>query len=200
MKYKPTHFIKPSGSAAGKLIVMVAAFEDLRNVPDRLMIGEVADAHGNKIPVFPKYVKAGDVIASGIAEYLKQSGFAVSDKRPAWDLKTGSVGDDWGDILIGGSIDDLWVKCREGIAEKKYSAGIRLNAVIVDVRNKRILYKTLTESESSRDDVIFSESRLEAQINGVVSDAIDKIFDGGEAQRRMIGAASRPDSPAGNPR
>jgi len=187
MKYEPTHTIKPVADQ-GKFTVTVATFEDHRKVPDPLVVGEVIKSDGEKIRVFPKYVSPQDAVSAGVRGYLKKAGFSASPKKPLWDLKNDSIREDWGDLLIGGSIEELSVSCREDLAAKKYQARIKLNIVFADVRNKFVFYKTMTQSSSSLEHVLFSEERLENQVNGVLADAIEKVFEDSEAQRKISAA------------
>ncbi len=184
MKYEPTHAIR-SASDLGNVKVTVATFEDLRKATDLLAVGEVVKAGGGKIPVFPKYVRASEAVSAGFRDYLRKAGYSVTDKKPSWDLKNDSIRGDEGDILIGGSIEELWVSCVDEVPKKKYRANIKLYVLFADVRKKWVFYKTMTQSSSSLDHVLFSEDRLQDQLNGVLDDAIEKVFEGGEAQRRI---------------
>ncbi len=184
LKYEPTQAIRPSADLE-KVKVTVATFEDLRKRPDLLAVGEVVKTDGGKIPVFPKYIRAPEAVSSGFREYLRKAGYSVTDRKPAWDLKNGSIREGEGDILIGGSIDELWVSCVDERPKKKYRASVKLNVLFADVRKKWVFYKTTTQSSASLDHVFFSEDRLQEQLNGVLDDAIEKVFEGGEAQRRI---------------
>ena len=190
MKYEPTHAIKPA-SDQGKFTVTVATFEDHSKVPDPLVVGEVIKSDGEKIRVFPKYVSAQDAVSRGSQGLSQESGISVSPKKPVWDLKNDSIREDWGALLIGGSIEDLSVSCREEIAVKKYQARIKLTIVFADVHNKFVFYKTVAQSSSSLEHVLFSEERLENQVNGVLADAIEKVFEDSEAQRKIREAMRR---------
>lgn len=185
MKYEPTAGLRPADGAKGKFLVTVATFEDSRKIPDKMKIGQVTKVDGGKIPVFPKYVKPKEAVTAGMKEYLGKAGFTISGEKPAWDLKADSLRKEWGDLVIGGTIEDLNVSCEDLMPSKKYRAKAKLTVYFADVKKKWIFYKTTAESSSSLDHVLFSEQRLENQMNGVLSDVIEKIFEGGEAERKI---------------
>ena len=60
-----------------------------------------------------------------------------------------------------------------------------MTLVFADVQKKRIFYRVTSESSSSLDHVIFSEEKLESQINGVLSDAMEKALEGPETGRQI---------------
>ena len=118
-------------------------------------------------------------------ELLFKSGYTISPGRPAWDLNEAAIRPEWGTILIGGTIDDLDVTCLDNLTMKRYSAKVRVTLVFADVRNKRIFYKVTSESSSSLDHIVFSEEKLESQINGALSDAMEKAIEVQETGRQI---------------
>jgi hypothetical protein len=68
---------------------------------------------------------------------------------------------------------------------KRYSAKARITLLFADVQKRRIFYRITSESSSSLDHILFSEERLEEQINGVLSDALEKALAGPETVRRV---------------
>ncbi len=188
MKYEPSGIARSAAAGQAKSIVTVTAFEDLRKVPDKMMIGKVIKTDGKEIPVFPKYLRPSDAVSSGIKDYLSKAGFTVSGERPTWDLKEDSIRPEWGEILVGGSIDEMEVTCVESITNKKYQARVKLTVYFADVQKKFVFFKTMAQSSSSLEHIIFSEEKLEAQMNGALSDAIQKLFEGGSAEAKILEA------------
>ena len=158
---------------------------------DTLLIGRVIKSDGETIPILPQYVKPPDAVASALRELLFKSGYLVSPDRPAWDLKEATIRPEWGTILIGGTIDDLDVTCLDNLTMKRYSAKARVTLIFADVQKKRIFYRVTSESSSSLDHIIFSEEKLESQINGVLSDAMEKAIEGPETNRQIREALNR---------
>ena len=154
----------------------MAAFEDLRKIKDPIRIGYVIKPNGDEVPVLPKFVKPTEAITAPFKDYFRRAGYRVSADSPAWDLKEGSIRKEWGPILVGGSIDELEVVCKESLTVKKYTAKVRLTLVAADTRSGRILYKVTTESSDALDHVLFSEEKLGEQLNIALSEAVEKIL------------------------
>jgi hypothetical protein len=185
MRYEPTKVIRPAVTDGRKYTLTVASFIDKRKMEDTLLIGRVIKSGGGTIPILPQYVKPPDAIASALRELIFKSGYIVSPDRPAWDLNEETIRPEWGTILIGGTIDDLDVTCLDNLTLTRYSAKVRVTLVFADVQKKRIFYKVTSESSSSLDHIVFSEDKLESQINGVLSDAMEKAIEGPETGRQI---------------
>jgi hypothetical protein len=185
MRYEPTKVIPPALTDGRKFSLTVASFIDRRKMEDTLLIGRVIHSDGSSIPVLPSYVKAADAVAAALRELLIQSGYGVSPEKALWDLQENTIRPDWGTILVGGAIDELDVTCLDNLTMKRYSAKARVTLFFADVQKKRILYKVTSESSSSLEHIIFSEDKLEKQINGVLSDAMEKALEGPETGRQI---------------
>jgi hypothetical protein len=185
MRYEPTKVIRPALSDGRKYTLTVAPFIDKRKMEDTLLIGRVIKSNGGTVPILPRYVKPQDAVASALRELLFKSGYIVSPDRPAWDLSEAAIRPEWGTIVIGGTIDDLDATCLDNLTMKRYSAKVRVTLVFADVQKKRIFYRITSESSSSLDHIVFSEDKLESQINGVLSDAMEKAIEGPETGRQI---------------
>jgi hypothetical protein len=191
MRYEPTTAGRPAPTDGRKYTVTVAPFVDQRKMADTLLIGRVVKSDGATVPILPQYVKPPDAVAAALRELLFKSGYLVSPDRPAWDLTEATIRPEWGTILIGGTIDELDVTCLDNLTLKRYSARARVTLIFADVQKKRIFYRVTSESSSSLDHIIFSEEKLESQINGVLSDAIEKAIEGPETNRQIQEALNR---------
>ena len=185
MRYRPTKVVAPSPDDGRKYSLTVASFLDRRKMDDPLLIGRVINSDKSTIPILPKYVKATDAAAAALRELLFKSGYSVAPDKPAWDLREETILPEWGTILVGGTIDELDVTCLDAIPRKRYTAAARLTLVFADVQKKRIFYRVTSESSSSLDHIFFSEEKLENQINGVLSDALEKAAEGQEIGRQI---------------
>jgi hypothetical protein len=185
MRYQPTKVIPPAVTDGRKFSLTVASFIDNRKMEDTLLIGRVVKSDGSSIPILPKYVKAADAVAAALRELLIQSGYGVSPEKAVWDLQEGTIRPDWGTILVGGAIEELDVTCLDSIPRKRYSAKTRVMLVFADVQKKRIFYRITSESSSSLEHIIFSEEKLESQINGVLSEAMEKALEGPDTGRQI---------------
>jgi hypothetical protein len=185
MQYERTKVIRPEMTDSRKYSLTVASFIDQRKMEDTLLIGRVIKSDGTPIPVLPRYVKPTDAVAAALRELLFKSGYAVAPDRPAWDLDEKTIKPEWGTILVGGIIDALDVTCIETLTMKRYSAKARVTLVFADIQKKRIFYRVVSESSSSLDHIVVTEEKLESQINGVLSDAIEKAIEGPETGRQI---------------
>jgi hypothetical protein len=192
MRYQPTKVIAPAVTDGRKFSLTVASFNDRRKMEDTLLIGRVVKSDGSSIPILPKYVKAADAVAATLRELLIQAGYGVSPEKAVWDLQESTIRPEWGTLLVGGAIDELDVTCVESLTMKKYTAKARVTLLFADVQKKRIFYRVTTESSSSLDHIIFSEEKLEGQINGVLSDAMEKALEGPETGRQIREALRQP--------
>jgi hypothetical protein len=183
MKYTPQG-AKPQGDLQ-KTPVTVAMFIDGRNIKDPLRIGTVYKTDGGAIPVFPRYASPTDAVTAAVGNVLGRSGYKVSAGKPVWDLNEQSLRSDWGRIVIGGRIEEMEVVCRDTLPVKKYRSKVRLALFLADAEKGRILYRATAESSSSLDHVLFSEDRLESQINTALSDAVEKLFEGKAIERKI---------------
>jgi hypothetical protein len=185
MRYEPTKVIPPAVTDGRKYSLTVASFTDQRKMEDTLLIGRVIKSNGTPIPILPRYVKPTDAVAAALRDVFVKSGYAVAPGRPAWDLNETTIRPEWGTILVGGTIDTLDVTCVETLTMKRYSATVRVSLIFADVQKKKIFYRLVSESSSSLDHIFLSEARLESQINGVLSDAIEKALEGPEIGRQI---------------
>ncbi len=191
MKYVPSR-VMPRAEGTGEIItVTVAAFEDRRKIDDKTVIGWVIKSDGERIPVLPKFVKPTVAVTSPLKDFLARAGYRISPENPVWDLKEGSIRKEWGSILIGGSIDELEVICRDSLTVKKYSAKVKITVVFADAQKGKIFYTVTSGSDVSLEHVLFSEERIEEQINAALSDAIEKIFEGKEIGAKIREAAGK---------
>lgn len=185
MRYASTKDIPPALTDGRTYSLTVASFIDRRKMDDTLLVGRVIRSDGTPIPILPQYVKAKDAVTSALRELLFKAGYKVSPNKPAWDLSENAIRPEWGTILVGGTIDELDVTCVETFTMKRYSAKARLTLTFADVQRKRIFYRITSESSSSLDHIFLSEQRLENEINGVLSAALEKVIEDGETGRRI---------------
>lgn len=191
MRYQPTKVVAPAPDDGRKYSLTVASFLDGRKIDDPLLIGRVIKSDKSSIPILPKYVKATDAVTAAFRELLFKAGYSISPDKPAWDLREETIRPEWGTILVGGTIDELEVACLDTISRKRYTAKARLTLVFADVQKKRIFYRVSAESSSSLDHILFSEEKLEDQINGVLSEALEKAGEGPEMGRQIREALNR---------
>jgi hypothetical protein len=180
MKYVPVKPLAVAERPCGDRLVTVALFRDARSAEGPLRIGTVIEAGGNRTPVLPEKMTAGEAVSAGVRSYLRRSGCSVSEKTPDWDLREDTIRPEWGDVLLGGSIDALDVTCDRSDRFNpldRYKAKVKLTIVIADIKTRKIVHRTMVESSASLENLGFSRETLRDQINGVLSDAIERIID-----------------------
>jgi hypothetical protein len=186
MRYTPTLF--PERVADQGVEIKLAGFNDLRKTEDPLVIGRVEKSDGSRIRVFPKFKTVADAVTEGVRIYLAKSGAALPSETEKWDLRENSIKKADRGILIGGSIDELEVVCRDVLPSRKYDAKIKLTFVVADLRQGRIIYITSAESSSSMDYILFSEEKMQEQANSVLAGAIEKIFATSDIRQKINSA------------
>ncbi len=191
MNYTPTGAMRSFAKVDQPVPITVAAFVDARKVDDKMQIGRVVKSNDIVVPILPRFMNPSQAVTAPFKEFFRRAGYRVSADSPLWDLKEESIRKEWGTILIGGSIDELEVLCRESVTIKKYTAKVKLTVLFADARSGKIFYKVTTGSSSSLDHLLFSEAKLEEQINSALSDAIEKIFEGKELAEIIRKAAKQ---------
>jgi hypothetical protein len=157
--------------------IAVAEFIDTRQVEDRLVIGRVTDKDGTKKLIMPRYIKPTQAVAAGVKEYLSKAGYKVVRNIGVWDLKEETMPQTENKVVLGGSIEELDLSCRKGFPTDTYKAKIKFSIILADAAKRKILYRSVVESDTSLERVSFSEENLEKQINSSLSQAIEKIFE-----------------------
>ena len=185
LRYQPTKEIKPMITDGRKFSVTVAELIDSRKMDDNLLVGRVIRSNGTSIPVLPRHTKVSVAVSDALRRILIQSGFDVSSEKASWDLQEKTILPNWGTILIGGRIDELRIICLDNIPVKKYTADAKISLFFADIRKRRIFYHVSAKSSSSLEHIVFSEDKLESQINGVLFDAMEKILEGQETIKQI---------------
>jgi hypothetical protein len=178
MKYVPTRIFPKAQGTAQPIALTVAAFQDMRKIPDNIVIGRVIKSNGDEVRVLPKFVWPSQAVTEPIKEFFRQAGYRVAKESPAWDLQESGINKGWETILIGGSIDALEVVCQNSLTIAKYSAKAKLTIYFADTFKGKIFHTLTADSSASLDHVLFSEEKLEQQLNAALSGAIEKLFEG----------------------
>lgn len=160
--------------------VTIAVFQDIREIEDHIVIGKVISDRGESIPVLPKYTKPPEAVVRAMEDFLIRKGYTVAAEHPGWDLQESLISKSWGTILLGGTINELFVTCDRSGPVKKYTSRVNLTVILADISEKRILYKVSVESAPTRDHIRFSEITMEKEINRALSDAVERVFTGSE--------------------
>jgi len=192
IRYEPTKAFPGADAAMQKKIFTVTNFNEARKIDDPLKIGYVLRPNGRKIYILPEKVKASEAVANGVRDYIYKSGYSVSGVRAGWNLEEATIGSGWGDVVIGGVINKLEIVCDDSQVlspVKTYTTVVNLGITLADGAAKKIVYRTSVEGSASLTDVTFSTEKLEKQLNGVLSDVIEKLLSGAEFKQQLKKAA-----------
>lgn len=168
--------------------LVVAMFKDARPVDDPVKMGWVLHPGGKKRWVMPEEKYPDLAVTEAVSEYLRHRGFDVDRRHPRWDLKGDSIDEKWGNLVVGGAIEELEVTCDDADRFnpiKKYHARVRLRVVLADGKQKMVIYQTQTEATASLTDLSFSREKLEKQLNNALFEVIEKAFTGKEMTRLL---------------
>lgn len=195
IRYESTKTPVPADVAMKNRIMAVANFNDVRKIDDTKKVGYVLKPDGKQVLVFPDKVIAADAVTVGVRDFFYRSGYTVAGPHPAWDLKEATIGDGWGDVVIGGDINKLQVVCDDSQTlspVRTYTAVVNLEIVVANGKTKKILYKTSAEGSSSLKDVSSSVDKLQSQLNGALTDVIERLFTSGEFRDELKKIAATP--------
>ena len=187
VKYLASATALTTAASSQKIIVTVAAFNDIRPGGEDLLIGRVTTALGGLTSIIPKNMKPSVAVSTIVKDVLVKSGYQVSVTIPEWNLQESAIQKDWGKILIGGNIDDLEIICQNDIPIKTYDARVKLTVVVADAQTGKIIYQVSTASKNSLEHVYFSEEMLGQQISGAITEAVEKAFEGNVVKERIKG-------------
>ncbi len=193
INYKPGDTTPVANKDVWKLVLTVAKFNDLRQVEDKMLIGRVIKSDGTEIPIYPKFRIPSDAVTYAVKEYLTKAGNRLSTDSPAWDLKNDTIKKDWGNIVIGGNIDEFEIVCNKELPIRKYKARVKFVAAFANVLKPETIVKITVESTPSLEHIRFSEEKIEEVMNDAMSIAIRKVFESEEINRIFIDAAKEID-------
>jgi hypothetical protein len=178
LKYATASPPSPGAVSQQKYVMTVALFNDARSGGRDLLIGRVTTAMGGLTNVIPKAMSPTTAVSTIVKDVLVKSGHQVSVAAPAWDLQENAIRKDWGDILIGGDINELEIVCRNDIPIKTYDTRVRLTILLADVKTGKIFHRISTTSKNSLEHIYFSEEMLSQQISNALTEAVEKAFEG----------------------
>jgi hypothetical protein len=159
-------------ATAEKGTVTVVLFNDKRDVADKKVIG-MKDGE-------TKFISLGEGPASGVSDavraYLQSRGYTVNKVYEAWDGTAQSLRPEWGDMVVGGDIEDLDITVNSAFPKTKYRCSLKLRVIMADAKTKTILNKEKIESSLSYDTVYFSRDKAEELMNSTLADALEKTL------------------------
>ena len=164
-----------SSELRGKMIT-ITTFEDNRGVDDVRVIGKRIDYEGGEIPFISSRGYPSANVTKAFQTYLFKRGYTVSGKNPSWNLDLQTIKPEWGDWVIGGSIEDLSLEVKSYV-RTFYDCRLKLRVVVADAKEKNYRYRETVELFSSYKGAVFRLENCERMINKILEEAIEKALD-----------------------
>jgi hypothetical protein len=169
LSYQP----KAREAAPEKGTVTVVLFNDRRRVTDKRVIG-TKDEETSFVSLTGSPASA---VSDAVGAYLHSRGYTVKKVNEAWDGTVQSLRSEWGDLVVGGDIEDLNISATTTYPKIEYHCLVKLYVISADAKTKTIVRKERVESSSSYATVFFSRDKAEELINNTLADALEKTLD-----------------------
>ncbi len=168
LSYKP-EVTKAHEERGGATVLL---FNDRRKVAEKRVIG-MKDDETRFVSLIGEPASA---VSNAFRTYLEARGYSAVDVNEPWDGNVESLKNEWGDMVVGGDIEDLAINVKMGIPKIEYVCTVKLFVRVADARAKTILHQERVEASSSYVTVYFSRARAEELINETLADAMEKAL------------------------
>lgn len=170
LQYRPT---APLEQQPGPLpTIAVNFFADVRERPDRVKIGTVIGPRGETDTLLPARLGVDEVVSQAIADALAKRGHSVKQIQ-GWDLTLTGAHPAWGDVLVGGQIQEFWITGERALVNTRTAAAVRLKIVAVASRKREVLWEGTLSAAAESTEVLFSEEQVATTASGALSRALD---------------------------
>lgn len=194
MTTEPVRNVTPAGNQIKGIPITVAAFNDIRTLSDKNVVGAVIKPGGEKLPVFVLNTSPAEAVTSGVRSYMSRAGYTLLNSSPVWDIKPAGINRDWGRIVIGGNIESFEITCEKANIKATYKTSVTLSLALADVQKSAIIHTYRVMGQSSRSDVNMTEDdlrkHLSIEVNNAVTDAIEKLINPKSINEKILGAIS----------
>ena len=167
LSYRPSkHFEKADGKT-----ITVAQLSDRRAIDDKRAIG-MKDDEAKFISLI---YTPSEAIARSFATYLADRGYKVKTLDQEWDGDARSIKPDWGDMVIGGVLEDFKITSRNlSLVKTEYVCSVKYSLVFADPKTKEIKHKERFDVSTSYVTVNFSRDKAEELINKALAEAVER--------------------------
>lgn len=170
LQYRPA---APPETQAGPLpSVAVNFFADVRERPDRVKIGTLTNPQGETDTLIPARLGVDEVVTQAIADALAKRGHPVKQIQ-GWDLTLAGAHPAWGDVLVGGQIQEFWITGERALVNTRTAAAVRLKIVVVAPRKREVLWEGTLSTSAESTEVLFPEEQVAATASKALSRALD---------------------------
>jgi len=177
LRYTPEGTVPPASAEHTGNVITVTAFADNRDVADPTILGQWVD---NDEEVTPFVSSQGDPaanVARAFETYLFQKGYTVRRVHEGWDLRPATIRPGWGDLVIGGAIEELSVDARAEGIKVIYDCKLTLTVGVGDVTEQKGIYENTVELSFSYERVNFSRAFAEKKTNKMLTTAVEQALD-----------------------
>ncbi len=183
LKYTPSPSL--AGVSDSKINIGFSGIADSRQRENKSLVGERIDYSGSKDFLAPAGISVEDAVAGMVSEYFKRKGFQWK-KVEKWNLSPDAIKEDWGDIVVGGEILELWNDVTSKVMNNKHKVTAKIKIVVASTKEKRILWTDTATTSLELKEPLFHEASAEKIINEAASSCIENIFED-RAFKEIIG-------------
>lgn len=152
--------------------IAVNFFADVRERPDRVKIGTLTEPRGETDTLIPARLGVDEVVTQAIADALAKRGHPVKQIQ-GWDLTLTGAHPAWGDVLIGGQVQEFWITGERALVNTRTAAAVRLKIVTVASRTREVLWEGTLSTSAESVEVFFSEEQVAVTASKALSRALD---------------------------
>lgn len=165
----------PSGrveNTDGKTVT-VALLQDKRPVADKRGIG----TKDNETAFISLLDEPSVALAKAFRTYLAGRGYAAGRIDEVWDGSARTIKPGWGDLVIGGSLEDFSITARDvSLVKTEYVCSVKVYLIFADVKSREIKHKERFEVSTSYVTVNFSRNKAEELINSALADTVERAL------------------------
>lgn len=177
LRYAPEKKVPPASAESGGKVVTVTAFADNRGVSDRELLGQWVDNDDKVTPFVSSKGDPATNVARSFETYLSQKGYTVRGAAEGWNLRPETIRLGWGDLVVGGSIEELSVNARAEGIRIIYECKLKLIVGVADAKARKSIYKDTVELSFSYERVTFSRAFAEQKTNKMLTKAVEQALD-----------------------
>jgi hypothetical protein len=177
LRYAPEGNVPPASAERLGNVVTVTAFADNRDVSDQKLLGQWVDNDDKVIPFVSSKGNPATNVTRTVETHLSQKGYTVRGEPGGWDLRPETIRPGWGDLVVGGSIEELSVNARAEGIRIIYECKLQLLVGVADVKARKSIYEDTVELSFSYDRVTFSRAFAERKTNKMLTKAVEQALD-----------------------
>lgn len=159
---------------AKPVTVALYTFQDTRS--DKSIIGRRVYRDGMVDFFKPDVGTTEELVTRNVAKTLEAAGFTVKRVHRYLNMDTEDFKDIPGDAALGGTISEIWVEAKTGVATTDTYSQIRIQVIWGFPQDRTWVKKTISGSAQETNRPFYGPKHAEAQINAVFKDSLDKLL------------------------